>query len=417
MGRLAEGCPGRIRADAMSGVLVVRRPLKINVLAVTEDAGFVRPLRLDMPLLTLKRQGLIADYFTTDPTLFNVPDDQFFHVVWLQRIRFSALIRHLEERVGSRYVYDIDDFMIGAPSYLSESELHRDSVAKAIKASRTLTVPSARLATMLETALGVKLSQKTVVCPNAFDFPEALRSPKKARGVLLTNSDALPLFANRAPFVAALRQFIERYDLPLYHVGAPFRGLESLGGRVVSLGRVPFWQYHFFLASMPPLIGLAPLETAGDKDTLEFIRGKSDIKMVAYGGFGHPSLYSNAPPYTETDIRAGLIVENTFASWRDGLEKAFHETWRTLDVEQREIVAKRHIDVIARDAWYVALEQAKLDKPIPGKTIKYASGRLRYYEGALRHMILSQDHAFRRDLQKNLPDFAIRLLRRFLIKI
>ncbi len=200
-------------------------------------------------------------------------------------------------------------------------------------------------------------------------------------------------------------------------MGTPFRDLESLGGRVVSLGRVPFWQYHFLLASMPPLIGLAPLETAGDKDTLEFIRGKSDIKMVAYGGFGHPSLYSNAPPYTDTDIHAGLIVENTFASWREGLEAAFHERWRTLDADQRDIAAKRHIEAIARDRWYRALEQAKLAKPIPGKMIKYSSGRLRYYTGAIRHMILSQDHAFRRDLQKNIPDFAIKMLRRFLIKI
>ncbi len=401
----------------MWGVVVVRRPLKINVLAVTEDAGFVRPLRLDMPLLTLKRQGLIADYFVTDPTLFNVPDDQLFHALWLQRVRFSDLIGHLEERVGSAYLYDIDDFMLGSPSYLSKSELHGETVAKAIRACRVLTVPSVRLAAMLEADIGVKLSQKVVVCPQSFDFPATLRTPYRPRGVLLTNSDALPLFANRASFTAAVRQFIERYDLPLYHVGTPFSGLESQGGRVISLGRLPFWQYHFLLASMPPLIGLAPLETAGDKDTLEFIRGKSDIKMVAYGGFGHPSLYSNAAPYTDTDIKAGLIVENSFTSWRDGLETAFRESWRTLDVEQRNITAKRHIDVIARDNWYIALEKAALDQPILGKTVKYSTGRLRYWQGAVRHMILSQDHAFRRDLQKNIPDFAIRMLRRFLIKI
>jgi len=391
--------------------------LNVNVLAITEDAGFVRPLRVDMPLLTLKKQGLIDDYFVTDPTLFNVPDDKLFHVVWLQRVRHAPLISHLEERVGGQYLYDMDDFMIGRPSYIAQSELHRATVIRAVKSCKILTVSSQRLTNMLETGTGAKLDGKTLVCPNAFNFPEAVRQPRKLSGVLLTNSDTLPLFVNRAPFVAAVRQFIQRHDLPVYHFGTPFSGLESWGHRVVPLGRVPFWHYHFLLASMPPLIGLAPLETVGDMDTLEFIRGKSDIKMVAYGGFGHPSLYSDAPPYTDTDIKAGLIVQNSFDSWREGLESVFKEGWQKLDTAQRDVMARRHIDRTARENWYAAVELSRLEKPIAGKTIKYSTGRMRYYLAAVRHMALSQDHAFRRELQKNIPDFAIRILRRFLIRI
>ncbi len=394
-----------------------RNPLKVNVLAITEDAGFVRPLRVDMPLLTLKKHGLIDDYFVADPTLFNVPDDKVFHVVWLQRIRFSKLIDHLEQRLGSQYLYDIDDFMIGGPSYVSKSELHREVVTKAVKSCKILTVPSSRLALMLAMGTGANLDNKTVVCPNSFMFPQALRNPSQPRGLLLTNSDTLPLFASLAPFVTAVRQFIQRHDLRLYHVGTPFSGMESWGHRVISLGRIPFWHYHFLLASSPPLIGLAPLETVGDKDTLEFIRGKSDIKMVSYGGFGHPSLYSDAPPYTDSDIRAGLVIKNTFESWRDGLETVFNEAWRRLDIDQRSIIARRHIDTIVQENWYEALERVKLDKPVSGKEIKYSKGRIHYYLGAVRHMVLSQDHTFRRDLQKNMPDFATRILRKFLIRI
>lgn len=392
-------------------------PLKISVLAITEDAGFVRPLRVDMPLLSLKRQGLIHDWFVTDPTLFNVPDDKLFHVVWLQRVRFSKLITHLAERLGNQYIYDIDDFMIGAPSYISGSELHGTTVMEAIHRCKVLTVPSSRLATMLESESGVTMAEKTVVCPNAFDFPEALRTPSKPRGLLLTNSDTLPLFMSRESFVTAVRQFIQRHDLPVYHVGTSFPGLESWGDRVISLGRLPFWHYHFLLVSMPPLIGLAPLETSGDKDTLEFIRGKSDIKMLTYGGFGHPSLYSEAPPYTDTDIMAGLIVKNTDDSWREGLETIFRDGWRTLDADQVDVISKRRIDKVAREHWYKAIEEARLDKPVMGKAIKYSTGKIHYYVGAMRHLVLSQDHAVRRELQKNIPDFAIKILRRFFIGI
>ena len=94
-------------------------PLNLNVLAITEDSGFVRALRVDLPLLILKRQGLINDYFVADPTLFNVPEDKPFDVIWLQRVRYAALITHLEERLSSQYLYDIDDFMIGRPFLFS----------------------------------------------------------------------------------------------------------------------------------------------------------------------------------------------------------------------------------------------------------------------------------------------------------
>lgn len=372
---------------------------------------------MDLPLLILKRQGLINDYFVADPTLFNVPEDKPFDVIWLQRVRYAALITHLEERLSSQYLYDIDDFMIGRPLYISPSELHKTTVIKALKSCKILTTPSTRLTSMLETGTGEKLMTKTVVCPNAFCFPQGVRSPRKPQGVLLTNSDALPLFANLAPFVTAVRQFVQRHDLPVYHIGTPFRGLESWGYRVISLGRIPFWHYHFLLASMPCVIGLAPLETTGDKDTLDFINGKSDIKMVTYGGLGHPSLYSDAPPYTDTEIKAGLIVKNTFDSWTEGLEIVYNDGWRKSEVDQRDVISKRHIDAIARQNWYDALERARLKKPITGRNIKYSNGRMHYYLGALRHIVLSQDHAFRRDLQKNIPDFARRILRRFLINI
>ncbi len=53
-------------------------------------------------------------------------------------------------------------------------------------------------------------------------------------------------------------------------------------------------EYHSALAGPPALLGIAPLETEGDPDTVEFVSGKSDVKMAEYGGFGHPAVYSAA---------------------------------------------------------------------------------------------------------------------------
>jgi hypothetical protein len=389
----------------------------MRVLGITEDSGFLRPLRMDMPLLNLKKQGLIEGYFVTNPTLFDVPDDQFFDVVWLQRVRFGQLISHLSERLADGYLYDIDDFMIGEPSYLSREELHPQTVIEALKNCKVLTAPSERLVRLLERASEINLASKNVLCPNGLEFPLEGRTPCQPQGLLLTQSDRLALFPSREDFLRAVFEFAGRYNLPLYYVGSPKDVGDSWSPSLVCLGRVPFWHYCSLLASLPPMIGLAPLETQGDPATINFICGKSDIKMVNYGGFGHPSVYSNAEPYTDTDLNAGVVVDNTYESWMNALEETYSKGWQRIHLDQRDVVAKRNMDRIAKENWCEALEAARLSKPISGKDIKYRSGTISYYLGAVRHVILSQDHASRRRLQENMPEFAVKILRRFLLRI
>ncbi len=47
-----------------------------------------------------------------------------------------------------------------------------------------------------------------------------------------------------------------------------------------------------------------------DQADLDFINAKSDVKMVEFGGFGHPSIYSDAQPYAGSDLQCGTIVPN-----------------------------------------------------------------------------------------------------------
>lgn len=388
-----------------------------RVLVITEDSGFLRGLRVDMPLVNLRKRGLIDSYYVTDPTLFDVPDEYVFDVVWLQRIRNSKLIAHMGQVIDNNYLYDLDDFLIGAPSYISEQELrNKDIIVEAIRNCRVLTVTSARLARLLESAAEPGLFEKTVVCPNGFEFPKATRTPSKPQGIVLTQSDGLALTTSLSSVRTAVVNFSETHDLPIYFFGSLEKEITSWSARIIHMGRLPFWHYHAVLAALPTMVGIAPLETAADKDTLNFINGKSDVKMVGYGGMGHPSVYSDAPPYSDTDMKVGILVENTSDAWTQGLETVFHDMWGKLDLDQEQVVDLRNMDRVASEFWYDAISKARLNFRMTGRDIKFSSGRASFYVGALRHMVFSQDHDFRRQLRENMPPLLVRTLRKFVMK-
>jgi hypothetical protein len=91
-------------------------PKKLNVLGITGDQLFIRCLRMEMPLLNLKRNGLINDFFVADSYETDIPDDASFNVLWLQRVHNIQLIRHLSNTVNNQFLYDLDDLLIAPRS-------------------------------------------------------------------------------------------------------------------------------------------------------------------------------------------------------------------------------------------------------------------------------------------------------------
>jgi hypothetical protein len=118
------------------------------------------------------------------------------------------------------------------------------------------------------------------------------------------------------------------------------------------------------------MIGVAPLETQADQATLDFISGKSDLKMTELGGFGHPGVYSQAPPFLDTDLQTGVLVANTEHNWLDGLEFIYRQGWRQIATEQRHIIQLRHMDRLTRECWSMAIEPVILEHPLSGKALK-----------------------------------------------
>lgn len=384
------------------------------VLAVTRDTAFLRSLRVSMPLTNLKRQGLIQDFFVTSPSLFDVPDDMSFDVVWLQRPTNRFLVEHLEKRIGSRYLVDLDDLLMGTPSYAKKRLFNGDVLVEAIQRCQVLTVTSIRLAGLIEKYAGMSIMDKTVLCPNGFEFAFGLREPSQPSGILLASSDSLAMTTSKESFCLALEKFSKKHCLPVCYFGDEDPTLRGQLSNIVFMGKLGFWHYHALLASFPPMIGLAPLETTADAATLDFINGKSDVKMVDFGGFGHPSVYSNATPYTDTDLTAGVVVENSEKGWLGGLTTVFEDEWRRLDQDQQGILRKRNMNKLAAECWHAALLKARLPEPVQGSCLKFSGGRSTKLMNQARHILFSQDHFARRSLEQKSPSFLVGIARKFL---
>lgn len=341
-----------------------------RVLGITPDRNSLRHIRMEIPLRSLKRQGLIGEYFITDEFFTDLPEDLVFDAVWLQRVERLALIESLARSLENKYMYDVDDLLIGKPTYTKAMFGASDGSKLAIENCSLLTTTSERLLRLLEQYSKLNLARKSIICPNGLEPLAPIRKPSAPRGLIWTSSDYPALIHSKGPILRAVSRFSRKNDLPIYLFGFFDKGTRASLKRNVEHGLLPFKTYISMLASLPVLIGIAPLETEATKDDIDFINAKSDIKMIDFGGSGHPALYSAAPPYVDTDLKAGILVENDESSWFEGFELMYREGWKRLDAEQSDIISRRHMDRIARACWVEAISGVRLPQPMFGKDLK-----------------------------------------------
>jgi hypothetical protein len=326
---------------------------------------------MEMPLLNLKRNGLINDFFVADSYETDIPNDALFNVLWLQRVNNMHLIRHLSNIVNDQFLFDLDDLLIAPRSYGDDSYLdYRVPVIQALNDCQVLTVTSRRLCSLLERHTQLHLAPKARVCPNGFEFSRLLRTPQMPAGILWASSDVAALTTSREPVVQAIARFARDVNLPIYCSGTLDDDIKSTFWKTIDLGMLSYWHHKAVFASLPAMIGVAPLETQADQDTLDFVNGKSDVKMVEFGGLGHPGVYSQAPPYADTDLHTGVLVPNTESAWLDGLDAVYRQGWQRAAQEQEHIIQLRHMDRLSRENWLPALEAVVLKHPVSGRDVK-----------------------------------------------
>jgi hypothetical protein len=345
--------------------------------------SLVASARVHAPLRALREAGLVESYVVTDATLRGAPRDGRFDVVWLQRAADAWLARALASRLHGRYLLDLDDHLLCRPAYLEPADLPDPAaLTAALEGCRVLTAPTPRLATLLQDRSGARLDARSFTCPNAVPPPWApLRAPERPAAMLLTQGHRLALTASRGEVLTAISEGAARHRLPLWALGdAPgdLRTIAAGAGAALTTLRPRSWNgYHAALAGPPALLAVAPLETRGDPDTVEFVGGKSDVKMVEYGAFGHPAVYSAAAPYADSDLSCGRLAANDAASWTRAIDELMAGGWGVAADEAREVRERRDLARVAAECWWPALQAARLEEPVRGADLLGELDRVR----------------------------------------
>ena len=346
----------------------------LRVLAITDDRRFLRQVRLVLPLAALCRAGLVAGFRVLGPTDGSLSDHfplTAFDAVVVQRSVPGWVTEFLNTR-GVAYLLDLDDLLLARPAHALglPDAAGRERLKRSLAACTVLTVPNGRLLAALERRLGVLLAHKTVIVPNAVPGSPNDANPADAKpatrpgAILWASSDRPALLGSSHGIVAAIAGVATRHALPIMAMGC--LGPDILAGLpgVRQLGNMGYWRHKAFLRELPTALAVAPLETAGDAETLEFIQCKSDVKLVEYGGLGHAGVYSRAAPYVDTDLAAGQLADNDEAAWTQALEYQFAAGYRQTPAEARAILARRNAETVARTGWLPALDRVRLPRPL-----------------------------------------------------
>ena len=347
------------------------RESRPRVLAFADVRGsLVAACRVAAPLRALLDARLIAGYTIADATLRHVPRSGTFDVVWLQRAADAWLARALAQRLEGGFLLDLDDHLLCRPAYLDAADLPDSKALKsALVSCSVLTTPSARLRTLVEQRSGLALGGRAFVCPNAVPYGSVpLRPAERPAAILLTQGHRLALMASRLDVLAAITEAAARHHMPLWSIGDTPPVLRSAaaaaGARLEELRPRSWSDYHAALAGSPSLVGVAPLETRGDAATVEFASGKSDIKMVEFGGYVHPGVYSDAAPYADSDLSCGRLVANRHEDWSAAVDDLMRGGWRAAADEARAVRTRREMARVAKEQWWPAVRAARLDRPL-----------------------------------------------------
>lgn len=372
-----QGIRKRLTTSSSKAVPKLRKnAAACRVLAISQDTFALLDLRVNNPLRALQRHGLISGFGTTGISFDRLVDDPSqYDVVLVQRIVpeyvYLALVN-----LGIPFILDVDDNVLARAVYRRGAKPQTELLT-GLRHAAVVTVPNPRLLRLLEKYSNIPLAHKTFIIPNALPFPTETPPPSQPKQLIWIQSDIAAMAASRKDVIRAVEDFSRRNQLPIVLIGANVIERPKFTHQVI-MGAIDFSANLQFLEFTPTGIGVAPLETVADEETLDFVAGKSDLKMLLFDGYGHPGVYSDSPPYGDSPLRTGAkVIQNSYTDWTDALEYQFREGWRPALERSKHIRQERHIDRVARESWLPALEAATLSKPVPAAQF-YAAFRNAY---------------------------------------
>jgi glycosyltransferase involved in cell wall biosynthesis len=381
-----------------SGSKPLRQPVgtpkgepEMRVLAISPDSFALLELRVRNPLRALQRRNRIAGFKTTGITFEGLADDlSEYSAVLIQRTVpeyvFAALVN-----LGIPYLLDVDDNLLARASYRQGAGAETPLIM-GLRYATVITAPNPRLVRALEKYSGLALAHKAFITPNALPYPAEIRPPSAPGQLLWIQSDVAALTTSRKGVAQAVEDFSRSHDLPVVLIGRNVLDRPQFKNQVI-MGEIDFNANLQLLEFAGTGIGIAPLETAADEETLDFVAGKSDLKMLLFDGYGHPGVYSDSPPYGDSPLRRGAtLIGNSYSEWTEALEYQFREGWLAMPDKAKLIRQERHIDRVAQESWGPAITAARLPKAVSGRLLYEAfrsSFEMRGHGGATIGYVLA----------------------------
>ncbi len=334
------------------------------VLVISDEALNLLDIRVHLPFQALRDRGAIAGYailrhgewvFATTP----ITPDLRFGAIWVQR-SLDPLVELMLQALGRPFVYDLDDLLLVSPSYREAFPAQSaDTVRSLIRQARVLSFATARLATLAQAHGAAEAVGKTVVTPNLADG-EAVALAGSPRTLVWASSDKPALSASRREVERAVRDFCLAHRLAIVCVGAkPPAAFAAAGLELAHVGLLSYAAYLDTLRAAAPGILLGPLDTEADPATQDFIDAKSDVKVIEARLTGLIGVFSRAKPYLDSDLAPGILCDNTYEAWLDGLERA-----RRLCTQPRDpapFPPHRSTEANGPRPWADALDRARTD--------------------------------------------------------
>ena len=305
----------------------VERVRPCRILAIAHDSFALLDLRVNNPLRALHRKSLIEGFTTTGITfdrLLNDPSQ--YDVVLIQRAVPAYIYRTLHN-LAIPFILDVDDNLLARAAYRTVASTET-ALLTGLSYATVVTAPTPRLIGLLEKYTGISISRKSFITPNGLPYPLEVRPRTVPTRLLWIQSDIAAMTTSRKAVVRAVENFSVKHDLPVVLIGPNVIDRPQFKNQVV-MGQIDFSANLQLLEFGSTSIGVSPLETAADQETLDFIAGKSDLKMLLFDGYGHPGVYSDAPPYGDSPFRTGArLTDNSYEAWSESLEYQYREGWQ-----------------------------------------------------------------------------------------
>lgn len=235
----------------------------------------------------------------------------------------AVLIAQKAKQQGLTVFFDLDDWIIGFPSYsgakVSANNIDNFRIFMAL--ADEVTVANERLLHEVR-----PYRSNTELVTNGFYvekyWTEAAPPIGEEKKIVFTNADFLKMVSFKSEFLRVLDSFF--YDYPDWCLDYYGKFPDEMTGKnyIKYKGYCSYPMHKRCLLEEHYAFAVVPLGGIEDSDSFSFNACKNPFKYLDYAGLGIPGIYSCVPIYEGCIVpgHTGILVQNTFEAWRDALE-------------------------------------------------------------------------------------------------